>query len=169
MKTLTNRTFQIFRRVPDGSKGYATLTSPNTYISTSKFPKRLLQAQKPHCFQVGDVVRAPSGAIVLLMEFVNMINGVESFVAAHVNTVRIWKRPTVAIDPVSMLPTAAGETAMGTIYLTQDQLEDLTAEGMKVDQFGFYTGQDVRVGDKIGDKKVTDIREALGVKYVTIK
>lgn len=169
MKTLTNRTFQIFRRQSDQSKCYGILTSPNTYISTSKFPKRLLQVQKPHPLRVGDVVHSPNGATVLLMEFVSMINGVESFVASHINLTTTWTRPITTPDPVSNLPSQTGVQDLGQIFLTQDQLEDLTVEGMKVDQFGFYTGQDVKVGDFIGTKRVFDVRQALGVKYVSIK
>lgn len=168
MRTLTDRTFEIFRRT-DGTKFNGSLTAPNTYISTSKFPKRILHVQVPCVIKIGDVIKTPSGDRVLLLEFVSMIGGCKSFVAAHVNASYTWSRPIMQVNEVSRQQELVGYLPMGVIQTSQDQLEDLVVEDMHVDQFGFYVGQDVKVGDKINGRKVTNVRAALGVKYVTTK
>lgn len=168
MRKHTNRTFQEFR-VVGGSKFFASLTGPNTYISTSKFPKRLLHVQNPSPVSAGMIVRSPQGAKVMLMEFVSMINGCTSYVAAHVNSEQSWTRPVMSQHPVSKIMIETGSTNMGLVSTCVDQIEDLMIEHKYVDQFTFYTGQAVQIGDKVGGKKVMNIRETMGVKFVTAK
>lgn len=168
MKKLTNRNFQEFR-TSNGSKFYACLTPPNSYVSTSKYPKRILQVQEPSPVSEGSVVDTPFGTSVLLMEFVSMINGCKSFVAAHVNDALTWVRPVLTQDPVSKQYKETSTTNMGTIYTSVDQIEDLMIEHKRVDQYTFYTGQDVHLGDRVDGKLVINIRETLGVKFVTTK
>lgn len=168
MRKHSNRTFQEFKELA-GSKFFASLTGPNTYISTSKYPKRLLHVQEPSPVTAGAIVRSPQGAKVMLFEFVSMVSGCTSYVAAHVNEQVTWTRPVYGVHPVSKIEVQVGTTDLGTLWTCVDQIEDLMIEHKYVDQFSFYTGKDVRIGDKVGGRKVMNIRETMGVKFVTAK
>lgn len=168
MKTPTNRLFQEFRLL-NGSKFHGQLTEAATYISTSKSPKRMFIAKTPTIVQVGDVISTPYGSEVLLMHYPKSTTYSEHFIAVHVNDSVSWKRPVKIIDPVAKVMRDAGETDMGLLHLTLEQMEDVSIEKMHVSAFSFYTGQDVQLDDIVDGKIVSHIRQVFGVKFVSTK
>lgn len=168
MKKLTHKTFQEFRTLT-GSKFMACISHATLPSTTSKRPKRLVHAKLPCFVTIGQVVVTDQKEKVLLLDYVNTIPDCRAFEAAEVNQTVTWTRPIRTQNSVSKMVETTGQTNLGNLYITFDQTEDLVVEHKHVDQFQFLTGQDVRVGDLVDGKLVSNIKLVLGVNFVTAK
>lgn len=168
MRVLTNRLFQVFRRL-DGSKFHAYLTQPPLSQTKNKLLKRVLMVKQPSFVVEGDVVIAPNGQKMILMLQPDNFESLNSFQVAHVTESYIWERPRKILDPVAQVYRGNGLTPMGQIYTSIEHMDDLSLEQMVVHQYQFLTGQDVQPGDLVDGKQVQTTRKILGVNLVELK
>lgn len=169
MPELSNANFEVMRTIA-GAKFYGHLTSASAINTKEKAPYRVLYARRPTFIRAGDTILTRGTEVVILMEHPDDFDWAQSFKAVYALEKLPWTRQIKIIDPVSKVEKNAGEQNMGTIYVNFDTPEEVNFLGMLDTKYRFITGQDVRVGDEIGDSTlkltVKRIVHALGVKVV---
>lgn len=165
MPELSEGLFETMRRI-DGARFRGHLTTSLAVTTKEKAPYRVLYARRPTFLAAGDIVLTRGGEVVLLLEHPDDFNWAKSFKAAYALEQYPWSRPMAVVDPVSGVERGHRDTSMGTLYASLDTPEELRFMGFLDTEYRFLTGQDVQVGDKIGDFRVKRIVHSLGVKVV---
>lgn len=166
---LTHHTYSVFMTL-GGSKFHGYLTNAPLSQTKNSYPKRIMMVRTPNVVSVGDVVVSYRGEKMVLMDHPNHSEQNESFQVAHVSQEYSWKRPIRTTDPVSKMLTDTGSFEnLGLVYASMNLGEEVTVEGLVLDQYNFITGQDVRVKDIVGGKMVESVKNILGVKLVNVK
>ena len=155
------------RRI-DGAKFEGHLTTTLAVTSKEKAPYRVLYARRPTFLKAGDIVLSRGGEVVLLLEHPDDFTWAKSFKAAYVLEQYPWGRFITQTDPVSGVDRGEQEVSMGTLYASLDTPEEVRAMGFFDTEYRFLTGQDVRVGDRVGDFRVKRVVHSLGVKVVFV-
>jgi hypothetical protein len=64
------------------------------------------------------------------------------------------------------MPKANGVQDLGVVYCNFEQPQTEDFDKLIVTTYRFLTGQDVRVGDTVGDKTVRSVSRLFGVNFV---
>jgi hypothetical protein len=157
--------FKVFTRI-DGAKFQGHLTASTAAGTAEKPPYRVLHVRTPTFVRVGDVIRSMGGEYIILMEQPDNFSWAITFKAAYVNEIVSWTRTIKIEDPVARVTRDAMTQDLGSLYVNFTNPEELNLSGVIEPGYRFITGQAVQVGDKVGDKVIKRIVEALGVKIV---
>lgn len=148
----------------DGAKFNGHLTTSTAVSTKEKAPYRVLYARKPTFLKPGDTVRSNDTEVIILMEHPDDFPWAKSFKSVFAQQQLDWFRPITVTDPVSGVPKGNGEASLGKLYVNFDTAEEFRFEGFQDTEYRFITGQDIRVGDRVGTYRVKKIVEMLGVK-----
>lgn len=151
----------------DGCKALGFLTTATNTTSDSVFPLRVLHVPHPCMMKFGDVLVAPGGSKILLMDTPQDSALHASFRAAYITSYFSWTRKTQTIDPVARVPRDTGDQDMGVLYVYFENPTNTAFERMIETRYQFYTGQDVKVGDTVGGKLVKTVVQKMGVNFVS--
>lgn len=167
MPELSHALFSVMRRV-DGARFNGHLTSSTTVSTRERAPYRILLVRKPNFIKAGDTILTRGSEVVILMEHPDDYDWASSYKAVYALDQLPWSRETFIIDPVSKVQKSSGSVSLGTLYVNFDTAEEIKFEGFTDTKYRFITGQDVQVGDKVGEYFVKRIATALGVKVVYV-
>lgn len=167
MPELTDALFQVMKRV-DGFKFNGHLTSSSSVNTKEKAPYRVLHARRPSFLVAGDTIITRGGEVVILMDHPDEFDWAVSYKAVYALNKLSWMRTTKIIDPVSKAEKNGPVVNLGTLYVNFDSAEELSIFGFADTGYRFITGQNVLVGDKVGEYTVKRVVESLGVKLVYV-
>lgn len=168
MRPLTNNLFSEFRRL-DGARFHAFLSTTAQAPTKDQVPYRTLVVKSKGIVRPGNVIQAPGGDKILLLETSNDYPWAESYRAAYVSKAYAWKRRVVLTDPVSKVKRDNGVQDMGVIYAYFEKPEVIIFEGSKETKYRLLTGEDVQAGDTIDGRTVKRVYDTMGVKAVEIE
>lgn len=167
MPELSQGLFKVMKRV-DGAKFHGHLSTTAGANTKDKAPYRVLYARRPTFLIAGDVIITSAPEVVILMEHPDDHEWAVSFKAVYALEKLSWKREQFSIDPVSKVKKQQVDIDMGTLYVNFDTSELDNFEGLSGSKYRFITGQDVRVGDKVGSETVKRIVKSLGVNVAYV-
>lgn len=159
----TDRLQQQFKRL-DGALFKASLTNTPKGGQHENSSYRILFTNKPCFVKVGDVVKTPGGEKLILLQHPSDASEVASFKAAYVSKEETWFRTPKVLDTVSKVMKDGTPVSMGILYVNFDMPHDVPVGVLSDTRYRFITGQDVKVGDKIGTLIVKTLYNVSGVK-----
>lgn len=157
--------FKTYIRI-DGARFNGHLTNSASVSTGDKPAYRILHVRRPHFLVAGDLIRTMGGEWIILMTHPDFFNWAETFRCSYVTEVLPWTRAVQIEDPVARVTRDVAPESMGDLYVNFDTPQELKLEGLVDTGYRFVTGQDVRVGDGVGDKIIKRIVLAHGVKFV---
>ena len=168
MRPLSNKLFTVFRRL-DGVQFYAYLSATAAAPTKDQMPYRVLIVKSKGLIQPGNVVQAPGGDKLLVLEYSTDHNWSEAYRAAYASQPLVWQRRVVETDPVSLVKRDIGFQDMGVIYAYIDKPEVLSFEASSDTKYRILTGEEIVAGDTIDGKTVKRVYSVMGVKAVEIE
>lgn len=168
MRPLTNKLFKTFKRL-DGAHFLASLSTLAAAPTKDQIPYRVLAVKTKGIVKIGDVVSAPGGRKILLLETPPDFEWAEAYRAAYVSREYTWKRRVVKTNPVSGVKEDDGFADMGPIYAYFEKPEALMFEGATETKYRFLTGQDVIAGDVIDGRNVKRVYGSMGINVVELE
>ncbi len=165
MPELSQGLFQVMRRI-DGARFNGHVTSSLSVSTKEKPPYRVLYARRPSFLRAGDVVFSKGGEVIILMEHPDDFPWAKSFKVVYALDKYPWTREQTEVHPIAKVQSGAWEESLGELYISFDSPEEFSTMGFADTKYRFITGQDVRVGDKVGKFIVKRVVESLGVKVV---
>lgn len=168
MPRLSNRLFKEFRTLT-GARFYGFLSATAAAPTKDQMPYRTLAVKSTGIIRPGDVVQAPGGDKLLVLEYSNDRDWSESYRAAYVSDELTWQRRSVTTDPVSRVKRDTGLMDMGVLYGYTERPEAVAFEGSNLTKYRLLTGADVHPGDIIDGKTVKRVYKVMGVKGLEIE
>lgn len=166
MPELDHGLFKVMRRL-DGAKFYGHLTTSTAVTTKEKAPYRVLHARLPTFLKAGDIVKSYGGEVIILMEHPDDFDWARSFKAVYALEQMDWTREQTVIHPVTSMPKQGPQINLGKLYVNFDMAEEISdGMGYHDTKYRFITGQDVKVGDKVGEWRVQRVALNLGVRIV---
>lgn len=160
MRPISSRLFQEFRR-QDGLVFKGNLSS-TTVLSGDKTGFRIMRVRSPVFVKAGDLV-ANGSTLMLLMDHPHDNEQVACFRVAHISEKYAWKRQTKVYDGVTKMPKDTGQQDLGFVYANLEVPRASSLDNLIQMEYRFLTGQDVKVGDLVGDKMVKSVAKLFGV------
>ena len=130
-------------------------------------PRRFLTVSSNSTATLGSLVVAPNGDRFILGGHVNY-ELVSTFKAYSVDRSAAWRRSTKMIDAATGLEREGIPLPLGTIWITLEPLRQVKDFDVSEDLLRFVTGQDVKVGDLIDEKRVTRVLNQIGLKVCEV-
>lgn len=163
MPELSQGLFQIMRRI-DGARFHGHITSAVAVSTKEKAPYRVLYARRPSFLVAGEVVFSKGGEVIILMDHPDDFPWAKSFKVVYALDKYPWSRERTSTHPIAKVQETSYQEALGELYVSFDSPEEFSTMGFSDTKYRFITGQDVQVGDKVGEFVVKRVVKSLGVK-----
>ncbi len=163
MRRLSDRLAQIFKRI-DGAMFKAIMSTVIDGAGNDDTFFRILRVRNPAFVKVGDIVHTYGNEHIILMSHPDDSENTSNFKVAYAEVVGPWLRMLKTTDLVTGVPKDGPWLTMGVLYLNFDSPKEIPMAALSDTRYRFITGQDVKVGDKIGTRVVKTIYDVLGVK-----
>lgn len=167
MPKISERLLETFSKLDGTGSLRAFLTTSREQNTTTNQPFRTINVMVPNnVVKAGDLIMGRDGVPLLLMDASQGVMGYERFRVLEARHQYAWTRNVKTIDPVAKVERDMGIKAMGTVYAYFDNPTETLLDKMSETKYQFYTGQDVKEGDKVDGKMVKRVTCILGVNCV---
>lgn len=164
---VSERLLETFIKLDGTGSLRAFLTTSREGNTSTAQPFRTINVLVPNrVVKAGDLVRGKDGIPLLLMDASQGIMGYERFRVLEARHQYDWSRNVKTRDPVAKVDRDMGTKSMGTIYAYFDNPTEVALDKLQDTKYQFYTGQDVKEGDKVDGKTVKRVTRILGVNCV---
>jgi len=167
MRELRGQFTKVFR-TREGMKFHGELSLPIERTTPSDFrPRRLLTVSQNAVVQTGDIVTSEEATFLVTLSAT--FTDLKQFKCFEITHRLIWSRKTDQVDFVTGLPRDTGELVLDSgLPLVVEYGKVSESLGIETDSYKILTGQDIRLGDRLGPWLVQTRKEALGLKLIEV-